>query len=92
MNGLNKFFGWQCTIGTNFLSITREGFLSGTCKVKLYGMDDYFNINDPDMAAKFNPTLQPVTCHKLECLCAGEAVLSKWKTSDQPKVIPIYAN
>lgn len=91
LNRLNNFFGWQCTIGTNFLSITREGYLSGTCRVKLYGLDDYYNINDPLLAEKFNPILQTVTCDKTACLCGGETVISKWKTNNK-KVIPIYGN
>jgi len=92
MKKLNRFLGWTCTIGTNFLTITREGYLSGTCKAKLYGKDDYFNINDPEMYKNFSPTLQPVICYMSECRCAGETVLSKWKVSDQKKVIPIYEN
>jgi sulfatase maturation enzyme AslB (radical SAM superfamily) len=92
LNKINNFFGWQCTLGTNFLYITREGSITGTCRAKLYGMDDYFNINDPDLKNKFHPTLQTVTCHRLDCLCGAEAMLSKWKTTDQPKVIPIHAN
>ena len=88
---LNKFLGWKCTIGINWISINRKGEITGTCKAKLYGIDNYFNINDPDLPEKFNPVLQPVICERNICSCAGEAVLTKWKEAPK-KIIPIYEN
>jgi sulfatase maturation enzyme AslB (radical SAM superfamily) len=77
MNMLNRFKGWECTLSINWLQIMRDGNLTGTCRQKLFGLDYYYNINDPDFINKFNPTLQPVICEQTMCTCAGEAVLTK---------------
>lgn len=90
VNNLNNFLGWECTLGINFLSINRGGTLSGTCATKLYGLNDYYNINHPKFLERFNPTLQPVICPRTVCSCASEVVLSKWKINKENKVIPIY--
>ena len=77
MNMLNRFEGWSCSVGINFLNINREGYLQGTCQQTLYGLDFKYNINDADFAEKFKPTLQNVTCQQKMCLCAGETVINK---------------
>jgi hypothetical protein len=85
MNMLNRFKGWSCSIGINFLMISKEGEIRGTCRQHIYGLDFYYNINDVDFIKKFNPTLQYVTCEQQMCLCAGETLINK-------KVIPIHVN
>ncbi len=80
VNLLNKFYGWECSLGINFLFIDRTGNLSGTCKQKLFGLDYYYNINDPDFVSKFSiQKLEPVICQQKMCLCTGETVISKRK-------------
>ena len=89
INNLNRFLGWECTLGINFLSINKGGTLAGACATKLYGLTDYYNINHPKFLERFNPTLQPVICPREVCSCASEVVLAKRQVK---KVIPIYAN
>lgn len=79
LNGLNHFYGWSCNLGINYLYIDRDGIISGTCKQKLFGLDDYYNIKDPEFKNKFLPDLKPVVCRQITCMCAGEAVLPKIK-------------
>jgi MoaA/NifB/PqqE/SkfB family radical SAM enzyme len=77
LNLLNRFTGWDCTLGINFLYISRNGLLTGTCGQKLYKLDYFYNINDVDFIEKFNPILQNVTCEQKMCLCAGETLIPK---------------
>lgn len=79
VNTLHGFQGWQCNLGINYLFINRQGELSGTCRQLLYGMDTYYNINDPDFEQTFKPIIQPVICEQRLCRCAGETAISKKK-------------
>ena len=79
MNMLNRYEGWDCNLGINFLSIDRSGIISGTCKQKLYGLDYYFNLNDTDFTEKYNPQIAGVICEQKICMCSGEAALTKRK-------------
>jgi organic radical activating enzyme len=76
---LNKFNGWECSIGVNTVFINRKGELSGSCNNLLYDLDFYYNINDLDFSKKFNPIIKPTICRQRMCLCPGEAALSKRK-------------
>lgn len=82
MNMLNRFEGWQCNLGINYLYIDRKGVISGSCKQPLYGMADYFNLNDADFTEKFKPDITPVICQQKICMCSGEASLTKTKISN----------
>ena len=82
LNKLNRFTGWSCSVGINFLNIGHDGRISGACRQKVYGLNYYYNINDIDFIEKFNPTIQYVTCQQAECLCSGESIIHK-------KIIPI---
>jgi len=77
LKGLNKFKGWSCNLGVNFIFINREGNLTGTCNTKLYGLENYFNIKDPEFIQKFKPKIQPVVCDKELCSCSAEVSLPK---------------
>lgn len=77
LNNLNKFKGWECNLGINFLAISKKGEVTGTCFQHLYGKKDFYNINDNDFVEKFNPVIKPVICEKSLCLCAGETSLPK---------------
>jgi organic radical activating enzyme len=79
LNNLNHFEGWKCNLGINYLYISRDGVISGTCKQKLFEIDGYYNIKDPDFKNKFLPELKPVICQQTVCMCAGEASLPKCK-------------
>ena len=79
LNNLNHFNGWKCNLGINYLYISRDGIISGTCKQKLFGLDGYYNIKDPAFKNKFSPKLEQVICQQTTCMCAGEAALPKCK-------------
>jgi hypothetical protein len=79
MNMLNRYEGWNCNLGVNFLFINRTGIISGSCRQKLYGLDYYFNLNDADFVEKFNPAITSVICEQKICMCSGEAALTKRK-------------
>jgi len=75
--GSTNFNGWECNLGVNYLWIGRDGLITGTCRQKLYGLVEYFNMNDPLLPTKFSPTIQPVICEQTNCLCGGEISLPK---------------
>ena len=79
VTGYDKFKGWSCNLGVNWVFINKQGNLTGTCENKIYGIDFYHNINDLDFINKFNPIIKPTTCEKTQCLCQGEVVLPKKK-------------
>lgn len=91
LNHINYFKGWKCDLGINFLYINRDGNVTGTCNQKLFGLDGYYNMYDPEFKNKFNPTFKSVVCEQHICMCAGEAALPKIKvgkgTSYSLKVI-----
>jgi MoaA/NifB/PqqE/SkfB family radical SAM enzyme len=82
LNFLNRYQGWECTLGINYLYITRTGDVTGGCKQKLYGFDGYYNIYDDNFEENFKPLISTVTCEQTICSCSGEAALTKWKKSD----------
>lgn len=92
LRDLNHFFGWECNIGKNFLFITKNGDLTGTCRAKIYNKVIPFNINDKNFVETYNPVLGPVICNAVDCRCAGEAMVPKKLVNNKTKVIPIYAN
>lgn len=75
MNDLNHFKGWKCSLGINSISILRDGRITGFCEAKLFGMNDYYNLNDFHL--DFKPKLQTVICHKDDCVNSIEALLNK---------------
>tara|TARA_B110000495_G_C22426627_1_gene269322 strand:- start:259 stop:507 length:249 start_codon:yes stop_codon:yes gene_type:complete len=79
LHNLNHFKGWKCNLGVNWLYISRDGIISGTCKQKLFGLDGYYNIKDPDFKNKFSPKLEQIICQQTTCMCTGEAALPKCK-------------
>lgn len=79
LNLLNRYNGWECTLGINYLLITREGDITGGCRQQLYGIQGYYNIYDDNFVNDFKPTIGTVTCEQRLCACSGEAALTKWK-------------
>jgi molybdenum cofactor biosynthesis enzyme MoaA len=77
LNGLNSFRGWQCNLGLDNINIQKDGILTGTCSMKLYGEDSFYNIYDEDFVEKFNPKLIPITCERDWCWCQPEQLLDK---------------
>jgi organic radical activating enzyme len=85
---LNNFYGWECTVGVNWINISMNGTISGTCNQILYNGESTYNIYDPEFAQIFKPTIGPTICKKTECVCSIETVMPKRKISDK-KVISI---
>lgn len=81
LNMMNRYKGWECSLGLNYLYIVRTGQVTGTCNQLLYGLPYYFNINDPEFISKFKPNIKTVMCEQNVCMCPGEAALSKRKLS-----------
>jgi len=77
VNKLNKFKGWKCNLGLDWIHISPNGELSGTCGQHLFGKDKNYNFRQKTFYKKFNPTLQPVICNQCECKCMPETNISK---------------
>ncbi len=85
---LNNFYGWNCSVGVNWLNISMNGTIAGTCNQKLYGENEYYNLYDTEFAEKFQPVLQYSICEQTSCVCSVETVMPKYKVSSK-KVIPL---
>ena len=86
---MNNFYGWECSVGVNWINVSMKGEISGTCGQPLYGNSTNFNLYDPDFDKKFAPDIFPAICSRTACVCNIETVMPKKKTISQ-KVIPIY--
>jgi len=89
---LNNFYGWECSLGINWVHISMAGDITGTCNQFLYGNDFHYNLYDLDFDKKFNPIVQSVICAKTSCVCNIETNMPKKKINNTNKVIPIYEN
>ncbi len=94
LNDLNHFRGWSCNVGIDNINIQKDGILTGTCNMKLYGKEFYYNIYDVDFVEKFNPELKPVICEVDSCWCQPEQLLDKKKIFNEEqslsKVYPLH--
>jgi hypothetical protein len=94
VNKLNRFKGWECSVGVNWLNVGAEGTLSGYCSNKLFNSDVRYNLFDPDFKEKFNPEIVSSICEQQECVCVSDTNMPKKKIPNSilpRKVIPIYA-
>lgn len=80
---LNNFYGWECNLGVDWIHVSFEGYISGTCGQMLYNQQFKYNLRDKDFSTNFNPTIMPVLCKQLSCNCMAETNMPK------KKVIPI---
>lgn len=87
---MNNFYGWECSVGVNWINISMDGTISGTCSQHLYGNNFNYNLYDIDFDKKFNPFISPAICKKTSCVCTIETVMPKKKVSNQ-KFIPIFS-
>ena len=88
INDLNKFKGWSCNLGIDSINIQHDGKITGTCGMKLFDLQEYFNIYDQDFTDQFSPNLVPVICEVEKCWCQPEYLLDKFKVGSK-KVIPL---
>jgi organic radical activating enzyme len=77
LNKLNHFQGWSCNLGIDHIEIFQDGTISGNCKQKIWGLDYYYNLYDPNFCKTFNPTFQPVVCQQSICQCTSEIIINK---------------
>jgi MoaA/NifB/PqqE/SkfB family radical SAM enzyme len=89
VNQLNHFAGWMCNIGIENINIQKDGKISGTCGNFVYGENIFYNLYDTDFVKKFNPLLVPSLCTAQGCWCQPEILMTKWKSNDFKKVIPL---
>jgi MoaA/NifB/PqqE/SkfB family radical SAM enzyme len=76
---LNKFLGWECSLGVNWISIKHNGNISGICNNSLYNIEEILNIYDINFIEKFQPKIISTVCKKDSCWCAFEANMNKKK-------------
>jgi organic radical activating enzyme len=93
-NRANRFKGWDCDLGIDWICVHANGTLSGVCRNRLYNSDIVYNIFDFDFDKKFKPNITSTTCHIDYCWCILEANMPKRKigNSTTNKVISIYAD
>lgn len=77
VNKYNSFKGWKCNLGVDWLHISPNGNISGTCGQTLFGETKTYNFRDESFVDVFNPRLQSVICEKECCLCMPETNISK---------------
>jgi len=82
LNKMNKFKGWECDVGVDWISIQANGTISGICGNKLYNDNVSYNIFDEDLIKKFNPIIQPTICELEWCWCIMETNLPKRKVNN----------
>ena len=84
-NKINTFYGWECNIGVDRLSVQADGRLQGSCgELKIYG-ENAFYIHDEDFTERFTAdVIKPVKCSRLFCGCSAEIRLPKRKLNVQP--------
>lgn len=79
--GLNKFLGWECNLGVDWICIAPTGQIIGNCPNKVYD-NDYYVYSD-DFIEKFNPKIKPVICFQSKCVCSFDTVMNKKKLKNK---------
>lgn len=76
----NSFFGWDCNLGKDRITVQHTGRLQGTCgELKVFG-DEVFHIHDLDFVERFTPdVIKPVKCSRVFCGCSADMRLAKRK-------------
>jgi len=92
VNKLNRFKGWECSIGVNWVAVGPDGTLSGYCPNRMFDSDASYNLFDNDFKEKFNPNIVPTICEQDDCVCVTDTNMPKKKIADSVvrKTIPIY--
>ena len=78
LNNLNRFKGWDCNLGVDYIEIFQDGAISGTCRQLIYNENFHYNLYDVDFISKFNPKISSIICKKDICHCGGEIQISKF--------------
>ena len=72
-NGLNKFQGWTCNLGVDFIKIFPNGRITGNCQQKLFG-----NLHNNNFTQTYSPVIEPLICNRQMCVCSEETVIEKY--------------
>lgn len=72
LNNLNKFKGWSCNIGVDYIKIFQNGTIGTNCGQFIYGP---YNLYDKNFV--FNPIIHPTTCNQNICRCKSEISIAK---------------
>jgi hypothetical protein len=78
LNNLNRFNGWNCNLGVDYIEIFQDGVIAGTCKQIIYNESKYYNLYDREFVNNFNPVIKSIICRKEICFCGGEIQISKF--------------
>jgi molybdenum cofactor biosynthesis enzyme MoaA len=81
-NHWHKFYGWECNLGVDRVTIQPDGTLTGSCSARyMFGQDTPFSIQDPDFVSKFTPAvIKPIICKEIFCSgCSSDVRISKRK-------------
>jgi len=79
INDWNHFKGWECNIALERIYINWTGNITGTCNIKLFKYNKYYNILDKNFINEFDLNPVPVICESNSCWCAPETHISKQK-------------
>jgi len=71
-NNLNKFKGWTCNLGVDFIKIFPDGRITGNCQQKIFG-----NLYEHQFVNTFEPIINSIICSKELCVCSEETVINK---------------
>lgn len=76
----NTFYGWQCNLGRDRITVQADGRLQGSCgELRAFG-DAVLHIQDENFVEKFTPEIiNPVICSRIFCGCSAEMRLPKRK-------------
>ena len=77
INNANRFKWWNCNLGVDFLTIHKDGTLTGNCRQVLWGRNTHFNLYDDNFTQEFHPKIKPVICYQEICTCSSEVVIKK---------------
>jgi len=79
-NKINTFYGWECNIGVDRISVQANGRLQGSCgELDILG-GNIFYIHDEDFTEKFTmDVIKPTKCTRIFCSCNAEIRLPKRK-------------
>lgn len=75
----NRFSGWECTVGVDWLAVKADGAVEGICGNNLFNEDKRYNLFDLDFKEQFQPTIKPTICRIEECRCQFEVNATKRK-------------
>lgn len=81
-NQWHKFYGWECNLGVDRVTIQPTGDIVGSCTARyLFNTDEVFSIQDKDFVSKFTPEIvKPLTCREIFCSgCSSDIRLTKRK-------------